>query len=81
MAHVTGDLTRIVRREQRDQLARLLKALPLQQQEVIRLRYTEGLSRAEIGRVLGVTESVVKSRIFEGLEALRRQAAHLDAKA
>ena len=74
-AGVTGKLTRMVRQERQERLHRMLKSLPLHQQEVIRLRYAENLSRPEIAEVLDLAESVVKSRIFEGLEALRRQAA------
>ena len=74
-AGLTGNLTRLVRQEQQEHLVRILKSLPMHQQEVIHLRYAEGLSRPEIAEVLGLAESVVKSRIFEGLEVLRRQAA------
>lgn len=77
-AKLTGNLTRMVRQEQQKHLVRALQSLPMPQQEVIRLRYIEGLARAEIARVLEVPESVVKSRIFEGLEVLRRKASHLE---
>jgi len=79
-ARLTGNLTRIVRLEQQRRLVHALASLPLHQQEVIRLRYIEGLSRAEIARVLEIEESVVKSRIYEGLEVLRRQAARADLR-
>ena len=42
--------------------------------EVLWLRYTEELSRAEIADVLEIPEPIVKSRIYEGLERLRRAA-------
>lgn len=77
---LTGNLTHMVRQERQEHLARMVRSLPLDQQEVIRLRYTEGLSRPEIAEVLGLAESVVKSRICEGLEALRRQAARREKK-
>jgi RNA polymerase sigma-70 factor, ECF subfamily len=73
VARVTGNLTRLVHREQQERVARALRFLPLHQQEVIRLRYAEGLSRAEIGKVLDLAESVVKSRLYEGIEVMRRQ--------
>ncbi len=68
---LTGDLTRMVRQEQRAQLLQLLGALPLDQSEVLRLRYTEGLSRNEIASVLEIPVKLVKSRLFQGLQKLR----------
>ncbi len=70
-ADLTGQLTRLVREERHEKLRRLLDEMPTAQSEVLRLRYSEGLSRAEIAEVLDLTESVVKSRIYEGLERLR----------
>jgi RNA polymerase sigma-70 factor, ECF subfamily len=80
-AEATGNLTRLVRQEQRKYAVQALRALPLQQREPIRLRYEEDLSRTEIAQVLDLPESVVKSRIFEGLEILRKQAARLKGNA
>jgi RNA polymerase sigma-70 factor, ECF subfamily len=77
---MTGNLTRLVGKEQQEHLLNALNAIPIHQQEVLRLRYAEDLSRAEIARILDLTEPVVKSRIFEGLEALRRQASSFDRK-
>jgi RNA polymerase sigma-70 factor (ECF subfamily) len=71
-AQITGDLTRLARREQQARLRELLAALPANQREVLRLRYTEDLSRSEIAEVLGIRESLVKSRLFEGLQKLRQ---------
>ena len=71
-AEITGNLTRLARCEQKARLRQLLAALPASQREVLRLRYTEELSRAEIAEVLGIRESVVKSRLFEGVEKLRQ---------
>lgn len=73
-ASQTGHLTRLVKIEQEDKLAELLANLTPEQQEALRLRYTEGLARAEIAEVLEITESVVKSRLFEGLKKLRESS-------
>jgi RNA polymerase sigma-70 factor (ECF subfamily) len=70
--HMTGNLTRLVKGEQRAQLWQRLAALPADQREVLLLRYTEGLSRAEISQVLGIPENLVKHRIYNGLEKLRK---------
>ena len=71
---LTGTLTRLVRDEQRSRLGELVLSLSEAQREVLRLRYVESLSRAEIAEVLGIPESVVKSRLFEGLRRLRELA-------
>lgn len=75
---LTGNLTRLVRKEQRARLLQLLATLSADQREVLSLRYTEGLSRGEIAEVLEISESVVKSRLFEGLEKLRRHNSLLN---
>ncbi len=71
---LTGHLTRLVRKEQQSRISELVASLPETQREVLRLRYVEDLSRAEIAEVLQIPESVVKSRLFEGLKRLREQA-------
>lgn len=79
-AHQTGNLTRLVRGEQRAHLWHRLAALPAEQREVVLLRYTEGLSRAEIAEVLGIPENLVKHRIYNGLEKLRRHDSITDER-
>ena len=74
----TGDLTRLAKRELRSRISHLVDALPVSQQEVLRLRYTEGLSRAEIAEVLEIPDSLVKSRLFEGLKKLREHPSLLE---
>jgi len=75
---LTGNLTRLVREEMRSELADFVRTLPEAQQEVLRLRYVEDLSRAEIAEVLDVPEPVVKSRLFEGMKTLREYAERLE---
>jgi RNA polymerase sigma-70 factor (ECF subfamily) len=77
-ADQTGNLTRLVRREQRSRVAHLVEALPADQREVLRMRYVEKLPRAEIAYVLDLPESVVKSRLFEGSKKLRDHTSLLD---
>lgn len=67
----TGNLTRLLKMERRDELNKVLATLSDTQREALRLRYTEGLSRTQIAEVLELPESVVKSRLFEGLKKLR----------
>lgn len=75
---LTGHLTRLVQDERRSRLNELVRTLSEEQQEVLRLRYVEDLPRAEIAEVLDIPESLVKSRLFEGIRQLRVQASGLD---
>ena len=70
---LTGHLTKMVNKELQSRVSELVQGLPDAQRETLRLRYVEGLSRAEIAEVIETTESVVKSRLFEGLKKLREQ--------
>jgi RNA polymerase sigma-70 factor (ECF subfamily) len=74
---LTGNLTRLVRDEQQAKLVECVQRLPDTHREVLRLRYVEELSRAEIAEVLELPEPLVKSRIFEGLKKLRAFSTEL----
>jgi len=74
----TGVSTRFARDEAKSRLSHLVNALPVKYREVLRLRYADDLSRAEIAEVLEISESVVKSRLFEGLKKLREHASLLE---
>ncbi len=78
-AALTGQLTGLVNEEIRGQLQELVWSLDEEHREVLRLRYVEGLSRTEIAEILQTPESIVKSRLFEGLKKLRAKARHLRA--
>ncbi len=75
---LTGQLTRLANQEFQSRLRELVSDLSDAQREVLRLRYVEGLSRGEIAEVLELEESVVKSRLFEGLKRLREQVSLLE---
>lgn len=68
---LTGNLTRLVNDEQVQRVSDLLRELAEPIAEVLRLRYVEELSRGEIAEVLGISESLVKSRLFQGMKHLR----------
>jgi RNA polymerase sigma-70 factor (ECF subfamily) len=55
----------------RDQLARGLSRLPLDQRIVLVLRYYLDLSQAEIAETVGIPVGTVKSRLNHGVAALR----------
>jgi RNA polymerase sigma-70 factor (ECF subfamily) len=67
-----GALTGIVRAEDAAELAATLDKLSEAQREVLVLRHFEGLGREEIATVLELPVSVVKSRLFEGVNRLRQ---------
>ena len=67
-----GELTRLVRVEDGVAIRTALETLSDAQREVLILRYLEGLERDEIAEVLDVSVSVVKSRLFEGINRLRK---------
>lgn len=69
---LTGCISRLVKAELRSHLARRVAALPESAQELLRLRYVEDLSRSEMADVLELPESVVKSRLYEAVQALRQ---------
>ncbi|MFQ5879563.1 MAG: RNA polymerase sigma factor [Dehalococcoidia bacterium] len=52
---------------------RAVASLPEERQQLIFLKYVEGLSNAEIGRVMGRSEGAVKSLLHRTLRALRKE--------
>lgn len=73
----SGQLTRLVGGEARSNLGRIMDRLPDPVRELLRMRYADGLTRAEIAAVLDLPESIVKSRLYEGLRKLREYASVL----
>lgn len=54
-----------------------LQMISPEQREVILLKEIEGFSIKEIARILNIPEGTVKSRLFYGLKALRREYLRL----
>ena len=77
---LTGHLTRLVKDEQHRRLIEIVQELPPKQREVLRLRYVEDLSRAEIADVLEIAPSSVKTQLFEGLKKLRKHISLFDER-
>jgi len=59
-------------KEELEHLRLAVSALPPQDRAIIGLRYEEGLKVAEISRVLGLTLSAAKVRLFRAREKLMR---------
>jgi len=57
--------------EMKDELLRLIRHMPSEWQEVLILRFAEGKRHAEIGRILGKSETAVKSIYYRTLKSLR----------
>ena len=70
-AESTGILTRLVKQEEKSRIMHAVAALPDKLREPLLLRYIAELPRAEIAYVLDIPESVIKSRLLEGLKKLR----------
>lgn len=62
--------------EEYARIARLLETLPEEQAEVIRLKTSDSLTFVQIARILGASESTVKSRFRYGIRKLREQMNH-----
>jgi RNA polymerase sigma-70 factor (ECF subfamily) len=59
--------------EETQTLLRAIRKLPARQQQLLILKFSEQLSNAEIGRMLGCTEGAVKSLYHRTLLALRNE--------
>jgi RNA polymerase sigma-70 factor, ECF subfamily len=63
----------VARRAEDRELLRSLLTLPPKDREAIYLHYVEGQPFAEIGQVLGVSETAARVRVHRALQKLRRQ--------
>ena len=60
--------------EQRATLDRLLRTITPREREVLRLRFEEDLTQAEIGEIVGVSQMQVSRIIRQAVTRLRRAA-------
>lgn len=73
----TGPATELQRREQGELLRRALSQIPLDDQIALELTYVEGLSAADVARVLEVAENTVRSRLSRARDKLRKALREL----
>lgn len=66
-------LQQVIKSERMTALSELIRALPEDAQELIRLRYVADLSFAEIGHLFGQKEDTVKKSLYRLLARLRVQ--------
>lgn len=67
--YMTEDLLDI---EEADRINTCIASLPEQESEIIRMRVVDNLSFSDIGQILSVPQSTVKSRFKSGLDKLRK---------
>jgi RNA polymerase sigma factor (sigma-70 family) len=72
--HVTAYLSRLIKVESIGRVQDLLSTLTPEQNELLRLRYAENLSRKEIAEIMEEPEAIIKSRLFEAVDKLRKLA-------
>lgn len=58
------------------ELSSLLEALPEEQHAALVLKALEGLSSAEVGDILGISEGAVEQRLVRARAALRKGTSH-----
>jgi RNA polymerase sigma-70 factor (ECF subfamily) len=71
-------LQQVIQTEQEATLARLIRSLPDDKQEILRLRYMADLSFAEIGVLLKQKEDTAKKALYRLLVQLQDQAISLE---
>jgi len=69
------DETLPAREDGREEAVEAVLALPANLRSVVHLYYYEGLSAAETGKVLGIGEGAVKTRLFRARAKLREYLA------
>ncbi len=73
--HESGDKPEehVILQEEKERLLAEVRRLPPERQQLLYLKFVEGLSNAEIGRIMGRTEGAIKSLYHRTLVNLRRQ--------
>jgi RNA polymerase sigma-70 factor (ECF subfamily) len=59
------------KKEEKDQLLAIIRRLPADRQQLLILKFAEGMSNAEIGEVMGRSEGAIKSLYHRTLLSLR----------
>ncbi|MCE5207197.1 MAG: sigma-70 family RNA polymerase sigma factor [Chloroflexi bacterium] len=73
---IAGDvdiLEDVIHNQRREALTCLIAALPEEEHDLLRLRYTAGLSYSEIGQLLNRSEGAIKKTIYRLLARLESQ--------
>ncbi len=70
-------ISQILAKEQRGMIQKVLTALPADYQEILLLRYVEGLSHGEIEERLGLTNGALRGRIQRAKHRYRQEFSDL----
>ena len=76
-ASIPGPEASLVENERIDIVRRAISALPPERQELIALKYVDGRTNAEIGRMMGRTEGAVKALHHRTLRELQERLAEV----
>ncbi len=63
----------VMQHEEHEALLRVIRKLPPDRQMLLILKFVEGLSNAEIGRILGRSEGAIKSLYHRTLQSLKKE--------
>ena len=69
----------MVREVKREEIRRAVAALPEKQRAAVLMHKYEEMEYTQIAKVLGCSDSAVKSLLFRAYEALRARLAHMEA--
>lgn len=72
-ANVEQPVASAMRSERRDELLSAIRKLPGDRQQLLLLKFNEHLSNAEIGEIMGRSESAIKSLYHRTLLSLRKE--------
>jgi len=64
--------------QESEKMMQAIRRLPPERQQLIILKYVEGLSNAEIGIIMSKSEGAIKSLYHRTLESLRREIEKID---
>lgn len=78
--HVVDPDEKLVATDRRAQLRKALAFLTAEQQEVVVLRFIEGLSADEVGKIMGKRGGTVRGMQFRALQALRKHITPEDLR-
>ena len=73
---IGGDDDNFARAEERATIDRLMRTITPREREVLRLRFEQDLTQAEIGEIIGVSQMQVSRVIRQAVTRLRTAAAH-----
>lgn len=69
----TEAIERIEQKDVRDVIKKGLEVLPMRQKNVIILKHFEGLTIRQISKIIGCSQSSVKTHLYRGVERLRKE--------